>query len=102
LNYVLKSILDMDKNARAKKEDAENYRGEVYDKVESEKNEIIKAELEAARKKVELIGEGFKKGAEKKIQVITQKNDIIVTELYKKQEENNIRWANELYERVLK
>lgn len=102
MNYVLKSILDMDKKAREQKEDAELYRKGVFNSVESEKDKLIKAELETARKKVELIGEGFKKGADKKIQVVSQKNDAIITELFKKQADNEKRWIDELYERVLR
>jgi prephenate dehydrogenase len=101
LDYVLKSILDMDKKARSKKIEAENYRKEVYEKIASEKREMTKAELETAKKKIIDIDEGFKKGAEKKLKLIQQKNDEVLTELYEKQKENVDIWVSEMYKRIL-
>lgn len=102
LDYVLKSILDMDKIARAKKQDAEKYRKEIYNNIENEKNNIIKDELAAARNKVDTIGEGFKKGADGRIKVISKQYDEVVAGLYKKQQENAKLWVDELYDRVIK
>lgn len=102
LDYVLKSILDMDKKARSQKQDAESYRREVFDKIDFEKQQIIKAELEAAHIKIKSIDDGFKKGADGRIKVISQQFDVVVAELFKKQEQNGDLWIGKLYERVLK
>ncbi len=101
LNYILKSILEFDKKARMKKEEAEKYLREIYEKIESEKKELEKAELENAKLKLKDIDEGFKKGAEKKLSLIQQKSDEILAELYDKQKNMLDVWVDEMYKRVL-
>ncbi len=101
MNYILKSILEFDKKARMKKEEAEKYFREIYVKIESEKQELEKAELEIAKLKLKDIDEGFKKGAEKKLGLIQQKNDEILAELYDKQKKMLDVWVDEMYKRVL-
>lgn len=101
LNDVLKSILDMDKQARAKKEEAEKYRKDIYSKIEQEKNDMMKLKFDNARKKVETINQGFQKGAEKKVELLKQQNDELSSQLQKKYKENGARWVEELYERIL-
>ena len=102
MNFILKRILDTDKEARAKKEKAEQYRRDIYKNIEKDKNEIIKAELEHARLKVEAVSKGFIKGADKRISDLKKQNDLLIAELQKKQQENSESWVDELYERVLK
>lgn len=101
LNYILKSILDFDKKARLKREEAEKYLNEIYNKVEIEKRELEKAELENAKLKLKDIEEGFKKGAEKRLQQIQQKNDEVLAELYDKRNGMFDAWVEEMYKRVL-
>lgn len=101
MNYILKSILEFDKKARMKKEEAEKYLREIYEKIEQEKQELEKAELENAKLKLKDIDEGFKKGSEKKLNLIQQKNDEILAELYDKQKKMLDTWVDEMYKRVL-
>lgn len=101
LNYILKSILDFDKKARQKKEEAEKYLREIYQKVEIEKKELEKSELDNARLKLKDIEEGFKKGAEKRLKLIQQKNNEILAELYDKQNKMLQPWVEEMFKRVL-
>lgn len=102
MDYVLKSILDLDKQARAKKEKAIIYRKEIFANIEADKKKIMEEELASARKKVETIGESFKKGAEKRIRDLKIQYDKHMDELYIKQTENSKRWSDELYERILR
>lgn len=101
MNYVLNSILNFDRKARLKKEEAKKYLDEIYEKVENEKKELEKAELENAKLKLKDIEEGFKKGAEKRLQQIQQKNDEVLAELYDKQKKMFDAWVEEMYKRVL-
>jgi len=101
LNYILKSILEFDKKARIKKEEAEKYLKEIYEKIETEKKELEKAELENAKLKIKDIDEGFKKGSEKKLHLIQQKNDEVLAELYDKQKKMFDTWVDDMYKQVL-
>ena len=101
LNYMLKSILDIDKQARIKKEKALSYRKEIYDNIEAEKKEIINTEMETARQKVKTVEKSFKKGIEKRIKDLKAENEKKLKELNKKQQDNQQRWVDELYTRVL-
>lgn len=102
LNTILNNIIEMDKKARAVIREAENYRDELLIEMDSIKEKLIKAETEKTLKKIEQIKIELNNEAEVQSKEIIKSYSESLKEIDAKLSEMREKWADEIFERVLK
>ena len=102
MNEMLRTILDMDKAAQQKVEEAEEYRRSAVAGLGAKKNAIVEDETKKARESAVKRSEQRKSEGKNHLTDIGQKNEKILKKMNTLYEKNSDRWVNEIVESVTK
>lgn len=101
MNYMLKSILEKDKEGRAKKQEAILYRDNIYKNIEAEKHAIQKEEMATAALEVAQIKENLKNNITLLLESQKQENQRKIQALRENEKECFEAWVQELYDSII-
>ncbi len=98
---TLSEIIEVEKNARQRIAEAENYRREVLENAEKIKADIMAEGFEKAKDKAEKLKKQSELDIEKAIAELSQKTAKETAALQEKCNSSKKQWVAELYERAL-
>lgn len=102
MNEMLKTILDIDKEARKKLEEAENYRREAVAGLSAKKAAVVEDETRKAKESAQRRSDTRKSENEKNLTEIKEKNKKITDNLNALYEKNADKWVEEIVNNVTK
>lgn len=102
MNEMLRTILDMDKEARKKLEEAENYRREAVAGLSAKKAAVVEDETRKAKESAQRRSATRKSEGEKNLAEIKERNRKITDNLNSLYEKNADRWVEEIVNNVTK
>lgn len=102
MNEMLKTILDMDKQAQQKVVAAEEYRNSVISELSSKKNAVMEDETQRAKESALRRSERRKAQSEKYLSDIKERNGKVLAKMEKLYAENTEKWVAEIVENVTK
>ena len=98
---LLQKIIEVDKAARKRLEDAQNERAAAYAAVEAKKQDLIREEKQKAQKKTEKIGDEHKAAREKQLADVREQNKIILERMNSLYAEKKEEWVSQIVDGVL-
>ena len=101
MKSTLSEILEVEKNARLRINEAEEYRSRIVDDAKTQRDKIIAESIEAARGKVVVIREQLERRASEKSAALEERSESDLEKLEKRSAEKLEEWSRELYERTL-
>jgi len=101
MNEMLRTILDMDKNAQTKVEEAENYRREAVAGLSARKSSIVEDETKKVRESALKRSEQRKNEGRNRLSAIQLKNEKIMKNMNSLYEKNVDKWADEIVDNVI-
>lgn len=101
MNEMLRTILDMDKNAQAKVEEAESYRRDAVAGLSSRKTAIVEDETKKVRESALKRSAQRKTEGKNRLSAIQQKNEKILKNMNSLYEKNADKWADEIVDNVI-
>lgn len=102
MNEMLKTILDMDKQAQQKVAEAEEYRNSVISGLSSKKNAVMEDETRKAKESALRRSERRKTQSEKYLSDIKERNGKVLEKMEKLYSENAEKWVSEIVENITK
>lgn len=100
MDNILKEILEMDKKAQLRMQEAEDYRKKAMSELEARKESIIAEETDRARKRIADSNEKKKRSGEAYLDDIKERNEKILNKMNKTCEENFEKWVDDIVSAV--
>lgn len=98
---MVETIIEMDKQARKRTEEAEAYRRKAQEELELKEKQLLSHRLEQARSEIESLAQREEQEAEKKLEAIRAANDAAVQRMEALYQEKGAQWVRELVSRAL-
>ena len=102
MESIIKSIIDIDRGASQKLEDAEKERMRILGSAKEKEESIIKEALEKSKRDLERLENEERKKSEEKLAAIKEENDRKVKAMQQSFEKNSERWRDEIFEAIIK
>ncbi|MDE7294212.1 MAG: hypothetical protein K2N72_07290 [Oscillospiraceae bacterium] len=101
MESIIKSIIDIDRGASQKLEDAEKERMRILGSAKEKEESIIKEALEKSKRDLERLENEERKKSEEKLAAIKEENDRKVKAMQQSFEKNSERWRDEIFEAII-
>lgn len=101
LDKMVETIIEMDKQARKRTEEAEAYQRKAQEELESKEKQILSECLEQAEAEVGELVRSEEQAAEKKLKEAKAANDAAVRRMEALYKEKGAQWVRELVRRAL-
>lgn len=101
MDKMVETIIEMDKQARKRTEEAEAYRRKAQEELESKEQQLLAQRLEQARAEVGELARTEEQAAEKKLGEARAANDAAVRRMEALYQEKGAQWVHELVRRAL-
>lgn len=98
---MVETIIEMDKQARKRTEEAEAYQRKAQEELESKEKQLLAERLEQAKAEVGELARSEKQAAEKKLEEAKTANDAAVRRMEALYQEKGAQWVQELVRRAL-
>lgn len=102
MNSMLKTILDIDRQAQQKVAEAEEYRNNAIAELNNKKNGIIEKEMKKAKDSAQRRSQRMKAGNEKNLSEIREHNAAVLENLEALYSQNADKWVDEIVLNVTK
>lgn len=102
MQNMIKRIIEMDKQARALNDDAQERRDGAAQAVEQKKEEVRRNYLALAQQRIDVIREAETQDARERMDEITRHNGEVIARMEQTVERERDRWVAEIVERVTK
>lgn len=102
LDKMVETIIEMDKQARKRTEDAEAYRRKAQEALQAREKELLSDRLKQAQAEIDALAGGEERDAEKKLEEIRAGNDSAAQRMEALYQEKGAQWVQELLRRALK
>lgn len=99
---MLKTILEMDKQAQKKLEEAEAYRRDTIAGLVSKKAEVVNDETQKARESAQRRSDRRKTEGEKSLADVKARNKKVLENMNRLYESNADKWVDEIVNNVIK
>lgn len=100
MNEMLKTILDIDKEARKKLEDAEAYRRDTLAGLSSKKAEVVAEETRKVKEAAQKRSARSKSVGERNLSAVKEKNKKVLENMNSLYRKNADRWVDEIIKNV--
>lgn len=101
LDKMVETIIEMDKQARKRTEEAEAYRRKAQESLQAREQALLSDRLEQAQAEIDAHARGEEREAEKKLAAIRAGNDAAAQRMETLYEEKGAQWVQELVRRAL-
>lgn len=101
LDKMVETIIEMDKQARKRTEEAEAYQRKAQEELESKEKQLLAERLEQAKAEVGELARSEEQAAEKKLEEAKTANDAAVRRMEALYQEKGAQWVQELVRRAL-
>ncbi len=98
---IIKKIIEIDHMAQKMTEDALALKEEAESSIENDKKALREKYIERARKRIEVTAATEEKFLEESLDEIGKRYSMIAAKLNENYETNHVRWADEIYKRVI-
>lgn len=101
LDKMVETIIEMDKQARKRTEEAEAYQRKAQEELELKEKRLLSERLEQARAEIDELARGEEQEAKKKLDEARSGNDAAVQKMEALYKERSTQWVQEIVRRVL-
>lgn len=101
MDDIIKSIIDIDRGASKKLDDAEKKKLEILTKAKAEEEKIISNAIESSKRELERFENEEKKKAEDRINALRSDKDSKIAAMKKSFSLNHEKWSKEIFDAVI-
>lgn len=101
LDKMVETIIEMDKQARRRTEEAEAYQRKAQEELELKEKRLLSERLEQARAEIDELARTEEQEAGKKLDEARSGNDTAVQKMEALYKERSTQWVQEIVRRVL-
>lgn len=101
LDKMVETIIEMDKQARKRTEEAEAYQRKAQEELESKEKQLLSERLEQAKAEIDALARGEEQTADKKLEEAKAANDAALRRMEALYQEKGVQWVQEIVRRAL-
>lgn len=101
MDDIIKSIIDIDRGASKKLEDAEKEKLKIISGAKAEEEKIVQEAIENSKRELERIENEEQQKAEEKIAQLENEKNAKIAAMRKSFDENSEKWCSEIFRAVI-
>lgn len=101
MDKMVETIIEMDKQARKRTEEAEAYQHRAQEELALKEKKLLSERLEQARAEIDALANGEEQEAEEKLEAARAGNDAAVQRMEALYQEKGTQWVQEIVRRAL-